>query len=452
MPKYDYDLFVIGGGSGGIRSARWSASLGAKVAVCESFRLGGTCVIRGCVPKKFMFYGSEFSKHFQRAKSYGWLVEDPKLNWTRFNEVRDKEISRLEGIYKNLLEKSEVNFLKGKGKLVDAHTVQVGEQTYTSRYILLAVGAWPHFLDIPGSKLACSSNEVFSLKEKPESLLILGSGYIGVEFASIFQGLGSKVQLMFRKDKILRGFDEDIRSHLQEELVKKGIKILAGLSPVKLESKQAGVQVTDDKGGTHQASQVLMATGRRACVQDLNLESVGLKTSSAGTIPVDKNFETSCKGVFALGDCADTPYELTPVATAEAMIFSENLFSKAGRKMDYRNIPTAIFTQPTVGTVGLSEEQAREQGHKVQVFTSRFRPLKLSLTSDTEKTYMKLVVCKESDKVLGCHLVGEGADEILQGFAVALQGGMTKKQFDSTIGIHPTSAEELVTMRTPRDS
>ena len=450
--KYDYDLFVIGGGSGGIRAARWSAGLGAKVGLTESSRLGGTCVIRGCIPKKLMAYGAEFSDHFKRAGSYGWeLNEEPRLNWESFNRSRNNEIKRLEGIYSNLLKNSRVNCISGKGVLKDAHSVEVKEKTYTSRFILIAVGGWPSPMAIPGGELAITSNEIFSLPKQPSSLLVVGAGYIGVEFASIFQGLGTKVQLMFRRDLILRGFDEDIRKTLQEELAKKHIQILSNRSPLKLEKKSNQIHITDDKGEVWKADTVLMATGRKAHVEDLNLKALGIKTTNQGTIQVNKQFETSCPGIFALGDCASTPYELTPVATTEGMVLSEFLFSKQSkRKITYKNIPTAVFTHPPVGTVGLTEEEALRQNYKVEVFENRFRPLKLTLTDEQEKTYMKLIVCKKTQKVLGCHIVGEGAAEILQGFAVAIKAGLTKQHFDQTIGIHPTSAEELVTLRTPR--
>ena len=448
--KYDYDLFVIGGGSGGIRAARWSAGLGARVGLCESHRLGGTCVIRGCIPKKLMAYGAEFSDHFRQARSYGWELESPHLNWKSFNQSRNKEIKRLEGIYANLLKNRGVDFFPGKGSLKDAHSVEVNGKIYTTRFILIAVGGWPVRLNIEGAELALTSNELFSLPEKPTSLLVIGAGYIGVEFASIFQGLGTQVKLLFRKNLILRGFDQDIRKNLQQELGKKGVSILSGRSPVKLEKKNNQIDIIDDKGDTWQAEAVLMASGRFAHTKDLNLESLEIKTTAEGTIQVNEHFETSCPGVFALGDCANTPHQLTPVATAEGMVLSEFLFSKKSKKVSYENVPTAVFTHPPVGTVGLTEEQALKKNQKLEIFETRFRPLKLTLTGEQEKTYMKLIVNKHTKKVLGCHIVGEGAPEILQGFAVAVKAGLTKEHFDQTIGIHPTSAEELVTLRTPR--
>ena len=449
--NYDYDLFVIGGGSGGIRAARWSAQLGAKVAVCESDRLGGTCVIRGCVPKKLMVYGSEFSQCFEQAASYGWEFDKPKLNWKVFNENRDAEIKRLEGIYNKLLVNSKVDLIKGKGVLKEANKVEVSGRSYTSRFILIATGGWPQFLPVKGKELALSSNDVFSLKEKPSSMVVIGSGYIGLEFASIFQGLGTDVTLLYRRDLVLRGFDLDIRKRLQEEMIKKGITMASGRSPLKLERKGKQIEVHDDKGKVYLADQVLMATGRTPNVEGLNLDSLNIRKNNKNQILVNENFKTSLPSIFAIGDCASTPYQLTPVATAEGMIVSEHLFSKKAKKsIQYNNIPTAVFTQPSVGTVGLSEEQALEQGQEIEVFESHFRPLKLTLTTDQEKTYMKLIVCKKTNKVLGCHLVGEAAGDIVQGFAVALKGGLTKEAFDQTIGVHPSSAEEFVTMRIPR--
>lgn len=448
--SYDYDLFVIGGGSGGIRAARWSAKLGAKVALCESDRLGGTCVIRGCIPKKLMVYGSAFAEAFELAESYGWELPPVHLNWKKFNETRHKEIQRLEGIYQNLLSTSGVHSLSGFGVIKDSHTVEVNNKTYTSRYILIATGGKPSVLSIPGSEHTVTSNEVFSLEECPKSLLVVGSGYIGLEFASIFTALGVKTRVLFRRDYVLRGFDKDVRKALQEELIKKGIDIVPKKLPVKIEKINGQLKVTENNGGEWLGDLVLMATGRKANTEKLGLKALSIHTNKNGQIPVNEHFETTAKGIFALGDAAETPYQLTPVATAEAMILSERLFADSKKKMNYNNIPSVVFTNPPVGVVGLSEEEALAQNKEVVIYESRFRPLKLTLSKKQTKTYMKLVVCREKRTVLGCHIVGEGADEILQGFAVAVKARLTKEAFDETIGIHPTSAEELVTMRTPR--
>ncbi len=452
VQDYDYDLFVIGGGSGGIRAARWSANLGAKVALCESDRLGGTCVIRGCIPKKLMVYGSSFKKNFEMAQSYGWEFEEPRLNWKTFNKVRDKEIERLEGIYSGLLKNTKVHFISGKGSIKDSHTVEVDGKKYRARYILIAVGGWPIKLQIEGAEHSITSNEIFSLKKQPESLLVIGAGYIGLEFASIFQELGTNVSVMFRKNYILSGFDQDIRKHLQEEMKKRHIKMLSKSTPVKVEKKDEGYHLTDNKGDVWSGDSILMAIGRKANTENLNLESIGIKLQGPYyQIPINDKFQTSCPSVFAIGDCVTKPFQLTPVALLEGMFVSEYLFAKDKKsEISYENVPSAVFTQPEVGTVGLSEEQALEKGFEVKIFESTFRPLKLTLTNQTEKTYMKLIVCRKTDQVLGCHLVGDMAGEILQGFAVAIKNKLTKKDFDQTVGIHPSSAEEFVTMRSER--
>ena len=453
MSKYDYDLFVIGGGSGGIRAGRWSAQLGAKVALCEEDRLGGTCVIRGCIPKKLMVYASSFPKEFKMAEEYGWKLSPAQLDWGKMNAVRETEIDRLENIYGNILKNNKVDFIAGRGILKDSHTVEVKGRLYRARYILIAVGGRPHKLPIEGSPLSLTSNEIFSLKQRPKSLLVLGAGYIGLEFASIFKGFQTDVSVMFRKDLILSGFDKDIRKHLQSELTKKGIKMLSQRNPVKIEKKGKDFFVTDDQGGVWSGELVLMATGRKANIDSLNLSALGIQTKKS-QIVVDKTFQTTCENVFAIGDCTNQPYQLTPVALNEGIFISEYLFSSKKQRADfsYDSVPSAVFTQPEVGTVGLSEEQALEKGFQVEVYESRFRPLKLTLTQSVEKTYMKLIVCKKSDRLLGCHIVGDEAGEILQGFAVAVRNKLKKSDLDQTIGLHPSSAEELVTMRSPRPS
>lgn len=447
----DYDLFVIGGGSGGIRAARWSAGLGAKTALCEKDRLGGTCVIRGCIPKKLMLYASSFQKSFEWAKDYGWELEQPRLNWQKFNQVRNREIDRLEGIYGNILKNHNVDFIPGEGVLKDPHTVEVQGKPYTAKYILIAVGGRPDKLPIEGAELSIVSDEIFSLKTAPKSMLVLGAGYIGLEFASIFKGLGADVSVMFRKEFILSGFDRDLRKRLQEEMEKQNIKILSKRTPLRIEKRGADLTVTDDQGGVWTGDLVLMATGRKANTESLNLKALNIKTDRS-RIVVDEKLETTCPDVFAVGDCNNQPYQLTPVAISEGMFVSEYLFSGKNKDdFNYENVPSVVFTQPPAGTVGLSEEQALAKGHAVQIYESQFRPLKLTLTDSQEKTYMKLVVCKKTDQVLGCHLVGDEAEEILQGFALAVKNKLKKSDWDKCIGIHPSSAEELVTMRTPRD-
>ena len=449
--KYDYDLFIIGGGSGGIRSARRSAQLGAKVALCEKSRIGGTCVIRGCIPKKLMVYASSFKKNFEVAKAYGWELKEPHLHWDKFNQVRHQEIDRLEGIYGGILKSNNVDYIHGHGILKDPHTVAVQEKLYTAKYILIAVGGWPNKLPIKGSHLSITSNEIFYLKEQPKSLLVLGAGYIGLEFASIFNSLGTDVSVMFRKDYILSGFDKDIRKHLQQEMIQKNIKMLFKRNPIKIEKQGKTFFVTDDKGEVWSGDLVLMATGRKANTEKLNLSALGIQTDQS-QILVNEKLQTRCPGVFAVGDCTNQPYQLTPVALSEGMFVSEYLFSphKSSSGFNYANVPSAVFTQPEVGIVGMSEDQALKKGFQIKVYESRFRPLKLTLTEFQEKTYMKLIVCKKTDQLLGCHIVGDEAGEILQGFAVAVRNKLKKADLDRTIGIHPSSAEELVTMRSIR--
>ncbi len=486
---YDFDLLTIGGGSGGVRASRWSAGLGAKVAICEENRYGGTCVLRGCIPKKLMLMGSELPDSMKYFSSCGWSVGEYSLDWQAQKFARDQELTRLEGIYENLLSKKGVTVLKGHGKIISPHEVEVNGKKYTARFILIAVGCQPSLLNIPGREWALTSDDLFELTEKPRSILIMGSGYIGVEFASIFNGFGSKVSLVFRRDKLLRGFDNELRAFLQEEMIKRGVEIIPQRTVSKIVKKEDGrFEVTlnqpgkqdlvSGSGGAELASdnelvrtgqgqfpveqglkpvssmemmktvdKVLFATGRTPMTNNLGLESVGIRTNKRGEIEVNEYFETSAKGVYALGDCTNTPYQLTPVATSEGMLLAEYLFSGSKQKMDYQFIPTAVFSRPPVAVVGLTEEQAREKGYDLSIYTCRFRPLKYTVTSIDKKTFMKMVVDKKTNKVLGVFMAGDDAPEIMQGVAVALKAGATKSDFDKTVGIHPTSAEEFVTMR-----
>ena len=447
MSQYDFDLLTIGGGSGGVRASRWAAGLGAKVAICEESRYGGTCVLRGCIPKKLMLTGSELPAHLKYFSSYGWSVDSPSLNWSAQKAARDKELSRLEGIYENLLSKKGVTVLKGHGKITSPHTVEVDGKKYTARFILIAVGSQPSMLDVPGAEWALTSDDVFEMMKQPSSILIMGSGYIGVEFASIFNGFGSKVSLVFRREKLLRGFDQDVRTFLQEEMIKNGVEVISNNTIEKIIKKGEQSEVKLSGGEVKTVEKVLFATGRKPKIDGLGLESLGVKTNAQGEIEVNEYFETSIKDIYALGDCANTPYQLTPVATAEGMLLAEHLFSGSKKTMDYHYIPTAVFSQPLVAVVGLTAEQAVKKGHTVATYTSQFRPLKYTVTSIDKKTFMKMIVDKKTDKVLGVHMVGDDASEIMQGIAVALKVGATKSDFDKTIGIHPTSAEEFVTMR-----
>ncbi len=446
--SFDFDLLVIGAGSGGVRASRMAAARGVKVAVVEGAPLGGTCVNLGCVPKKLYSYASSFPGHFSSSKGYGWSEVSSSFDWEVLKKNRATEITRLNGIYGNLLKGSGVVQLNGWGSIVDANTVKVGDKTYTARYILIATGGWPTVPDVPGKELAITSNEIFDLPAFPKRLLVVGGGYIASEFASIFNGMGAKVIQLYRSEKILRGFDEDIRHFLSQEMVKHGVDLRVNSDVAKLEKTATGILVTLKDGSTEEVDQVLYATGRAPNTKGLNLEGVGVATSKSGHIIVDKNYMSNVPSIFAIGDVVGH-LELTPVALGEAMVLVDYLFGDKTRQMSYDNIPTAIFTTPNAATVGLTEEQARQQYKDIAIYRSDFKALKHTLTGKDERTLMKLVVDKASDKVLGVHMVGDEAGEIIQGFAVALKAGATKAIFDSTIGIHPTAAEEFVTMRTP---
>ena len=452
MSQYDFDLLTIGGGSGGVRASRWAAGLGAKVAICEESRYGGTCVLRGCIPKKLMLAGSELPNQIKYFSDYGWSIGDPSLNWSVQKSARDKELSRLEGIYENLLSKKGVAVLKGHGQIISPHTVEIKGRKYRARFILIAVGSQPVMLDVPGIEWAITSDDVFEMTERPRSILIMGSGYIGVEFAGIFNGFGSKVSLVFRKNMPLKGFDTEIRAFLQEEMIKNKIEVMPNNTIDKIVKKGEQFEVFLSGGKIKTVEKVLFATGRKPKIKNLGLESMGIKINTQSEIEVNEYFETSVKDIYALGDCANTPYQLTPVATEEGMFLAEYLFSGSKKKMNYNLIPTAVFSQPLLAVVGLTEEQALEKGYSVAIYTSRFRLLKYTVTSIDKKIFMKMIVDKKTNKMLGVHMAGEDAPEIIQGMAVALKAGATKSDFDETVGIHPTSAEEFVTMREERSS
>ncbi|SDT24668.1 NADPH-glutathione reductase [Pseudomonas asplenii] len=447
---YDFDLFVIGAGSGGVRAARFAAGFGAKVAVVESRYLGGTCVNVGCVPKKLLVYGSHFAEEFEQAKGFGWSLGEANFDWATLIANKDKEINRLNGIYRNLLVNSGVTLLEGHGKLVDPHQVEVNGQRYSAKHILIATGGWPQIPEIAGHEHAISSNEAFFLKELPKRILVVGGGYIAVEFAGIFNGLGADTQLLYRGDLFLRGFDGAVRKHLAEELTKQGLKLQFNSDIERIDKQADGsLKATLKDGRELIADCIFYATGRRPMLDNLGLENTGVKLDKHGFIEVDEQYQTAEPSILALGDVIGR-VQLTPVALAEGMAVARWLFKpEQYRPVDYNLIPTAVFSQPNIGTVGLTEEQAREQGHDVTIFESRFRPMKLTLTECQEKTLMKLVVDARTDKVLGCHMVGPDAGEIVQGLAIALKAGATKQHFDETIGVHPTAAEEFVTMRTP---
>ncbi|MCF5510901.1 MULTISPECIES: glutathione-disulfide reductase [unclassified Pseudomonas] len=447
---YDFDLYVIGAGSGGVRAARFAAGFGAKVAVAESRYLGGTCVNVGCVPKKLLVYGAHFAEDFEQASGFGWSLGEANFDWATLIASKDREINRLNGIYRNLLVNSGVTLHEGHARLVDAHQVEINGERFTAKHILIATGGWPQIPEIPGREHAIGSNEAFFLKELPKRVLVVGGGYIAVEFAGIFHGLGAQTSLLYRGDLFLRGFDGSVRKHLQEELTKRGLDLQFNADIERIDKQADGSLKATLKGGrVLEADCVFYATGRRPMLDNLGLENTGVKLDERGFVAVDDLYQTAEPSILAIGDVIGR-VQLTPVALAEGMAVARRLFKpEQYRPVDYANIATAVFSLPNIGTVGLTEEDARKNGHNVQIFESRFRPMKLTLTDCQEKTLMKLVVDADTDKVLGCHMVGPDAGEIVQGLAIALKAGATKQHFDETIGVHPTAAEEFVTMRTP---
>lgn len=447
---YDFDLYVIGAGSGGVRAARFAAGFGAKVAVAESRYLGGTCVNVGCVPKKLLVYGAHFAEDFEQASGFGWSLGEANFDWATLIANKDREINRLNGIYRNLLVNSGVTLHEGHARLVDAHQVEINGERFTARHILIATGGWPQIPEIPGREHAIGSNEAFFLKELPKRVLVVGGGYIAVEFAGIFHGLGAQTSLLYRGDLFLRGFDGSVRKHLQEELTKRGLDLQFNADIKRIDKQADGsLKATLKDGRVLEADCVFYATGRRPMLDNLGLENTGVKLDERGFVAVDDLYQTAEPSILAIGDVIGR-VQLTPVALAEGMAVARRLFKpEQYRAVDYANIATAVFSLPNIGTVGLTEEDARKNGHNVQIFESRFRPMKLTLTDCQEKTLMKLVVDTDTDKVLGCHMVGPDAGEIVQGLAIALKAGATKQHFDETIGVHPTAAEEFVTMRTP---
>ena len=456
MSEYDFDLFVIGAGSGGVRLSRIAAGLGAKVAVAEDRYMGGTCVNVGCVPKKLFVYASHVAEDVEDGAGFGWKNSGKlSFDWNTLRENKNTEISRLNGIYGNLLGNSGVTVCDGRARFVDKNTVSVGDKTYTAKHITIATGSWPFIPEFPGSEHAISSNEFFFLPELPDSAIVLGGGYIAVELAGILNGLGVNTTLVYRGDLFLRGFDEDVRQFAKDEIKKKGINLqfnnnISAISKISsdTENGKSSYSVTLEDGSTEHTDLVIAATGRKAHVQDIGIENVDVKLNKAGNIIVDDNFKTSVDSIFAVGDVKGG-YQLTPVALAEGMALANNLFNNKPICMDYENIATAVFCQPTIATVGLTETQARDCFTDIDVYKSDFRAMKHTMSGRDERTLMKLIVDKQSDKVVGCHMVGPESGEIIQGIAIAIKAGATKSHFDQTIGIHPTAAEEFVTMREP---
>ncbi|MFP4221091.1 MAG: glutathione-disulfide reductase [Phormidium sp.] len=446
---YDFDLFVIGAGSGGIATARRAAEYGAKVGIAEDDRLGGTCVNRGCVPKKLMVYASHFPEHFHDAVGYGWSAVQSQLDWPKMIKAVNDEVTRLNGIYQKMLDKSEVQVFRESARFVDSHTIQVGDRQITAEKILIAVGGKPVKPAIPGLEHAITSDEMFHLPQQPKHLVVLGGGYIGVEFACILKGLGSEVTVVIRREKILNGFDEDLRDSIQEGMANHGIRILNNTNITSVEKRDDGsltLNLDSDEGSIVADTITLSATGRKPRLEGLGLENTKVEVKK-GAIAVDHYSQTAEPHIFAVGDCTDR-VNLTPVAINEGRVFADTHFGGKSREMSYENIPTAVFSSPEAATVGLTEAEAREQyGDAVQVYRSKFRPMYHTLGGRNERTLMKLVVDRNSDRVLGAHMVGETAAEIIQGVAIAVKMGATKADFDATIGIHPSSAEEFVTMR-----
>ncbi|WP_028602986.1 glutathione-disulfide reductase [Ottowia thiooxydans] len=456
MAEFDFDLFVIGGGSGGVRAARMAAQRGARIGMAESGPMGGTCVNVGCIPKKLYSYGAHFHEAFEESRGFGWqLPGTPVLDWEILKANRAREITRLNGIYDGLMINGGVERLQGHGRLVDAHTVEVshpdGQTTrHTSKNILIATGGVPFVPEFPGRELAVTSDDMFDLPQFPKRLVVVGGGYIACEMASIFHGLGAEVTLLYRGEQILRSFDDEVRAFTASEMRKAGVDIRLHSEVSRIEAAGAARKVHLKDGQVLDADVVLYATGRKPRVDNLGLAELGVQQEENGSIRVDEHFTTSVPSVFALGDVVGR-LELTPVALAEGMALVDHLFGaapgKPARTVDYELIPTAVFTHPPIGTVGLSEEKARTKYGAIRVFRSDFKSLKHTLSGSSERTLVKMVVDAATDRVVGLHMVGADAGEIVQGFAVALKCGATKAQFDSTIGIHPTSAEEFVTMR-----
>ncbi|KAL3644931.1 hypothetical protein CASFOL_010111 [Castilleja foliolosa] len=458
--QYDYDLFTVGAGSGGVRASRFAANFGAKVAVCElpfatissdsTGGVGGTCVLRGCVPKKLLVYASKFSHEFEESGGFGWNYEaEPKHDWSTLIANKNAELHRLTGIYKNILNNAGVELIEGRGKIVDPHTVDVDGKIYSAKNILVSVGGRPFIPDIPGSEYAIDSDAALDLPSKPEKIAIVGGGYIAVEFAGIFNGLMSDVHVFIRQKKVLRGFDEEIRDFVGEQMSLRGIEFHSEETPQAITKSSDGLlSLKTNKGTIDGFSHVMFATGRRPNTKNLNLESVGVKMSKSGAIEVDEYSQTSVPSIWAVGDVTDR-INLTPVALMEGAALAKTLFANEPTKPNYSAVPSAVFSQPPIGQVGLTEEQAIEDYGDIDVYTSNFRPLKATLSGLPDRVFMKLIVCAKTNKVIGLHVCGDDSPEIVQGFAVAVKAGLTKADFDATIGIHPTASEELVTMRTP---
>ncbi len=448
MNKFDYDLFTIGAGSGGVRACRMAANSGARVAVAEERYLGGTCVNVGCIPKKLFVYSSHYAEDFTDAKGLGWTVGERRFDWSHLIANKNDEISRLNGVYDRLLNSAGVEIINGHAVLEDAHTVKIEGKRYTSKYILIACGGWPFVPNFPGNQHVITSNEAFYLDHLPNRVIVVGGGYIAVEFAGIFNGLGADVTQVYRGSSFLRGFDDDVRYFLASEMRKKGINIQFNTDIECVNKLSDGFLAEMRDGSKLEADCIMYATGRKPLTTNIGLESVGIEVTNNGAIKVDDYFQTSVDNIYAIGDVIDR-IALTPVAISEGMALVKTLFGGEPTKLDYENVASAVFSQPAIGNVGLTEVQARERYGLVDIYKSEFSALKNTLSGNDEKTLMKIIVDRTSDRVVGVHMVGPDAGEIIQGIAIALKCGATKAQFDATVGIHPTAAEEFVTMREP---
>ncbi len=448
MAKHDYDLLVIGGGSGGVRAARVSARYGARVALAEERYLGGTCVNVGCIPKKLLVYASHYGEEFENAAGFGWTVREPRFDWARLIANKNREIARLNGVYRQLLGEAGVEILTAHARLVDAHTIEVAGRRVSAAHVLIATGGWPVKPEIPGAEHAITSNEAFFLERLPGRIAIVGGSYIACEFAGIFHGMGSRVVQLYRGPLFLRGFDYDIRATLAEEMRKKGVDLRFDVDVARIERTASGLAAVLATGERLDVDQVMFATGRAPNTSGTGVEAAGVKLNAKGAVEVDAYSRSSVPHIYAVGDVTDR-LNLTPVAIAEGQAFAETVFNDSPTKPDHTNVPSAVFSQPELATVGLSEEAARRRLGAVEIYRTSFRPLKHTLSGRDERAMMKLVVERASDRVVGAHMVGEGAAEIIQGLAVAIKAGATKRDFDRTVGIHPTAAEEFVTMRAP---
>ena len=446
MPRYDFDMITIGAGSGGVASSRRAGAYGARVAIVEELRVGGTCVLRGCVPKKLLVYGAQFADAFADAAGFGWSVPPAKFDWPALIAAKDTELDRLHQIYINMLNNAHVEIIDARGIVTDPHTVEVGGRAYTAENILIAVGGWPETPDIPGIEHVISSNEALDLPSLPKRVVIVGGGYIAVEFAGIFNGFGSEVVEIIRREEVLRGFDEDIRVYLGQEMRGRGIDIRGGTQVARIDKAAGGYTLTTTDGKPIETDCVMYATGRKPNTKGMGLAEIGVELTKNGAVIVDEWQRSSVPNIYAVGDVTDR-INLTPVAIAEGRAIAETLYNNNPMTMDHADVPSAVFSQPPVSVVGLNEEEARQQYGEVDIYQSRFKPMKNTLSGRDERSFMKLVVDPRTDRVLGCHMLGVDAPEIVQGLAIAIKCGATKQQFDQTVGIHPSAAEEFVTMR-----